>query len=168
MSSKILYSFWTRLKWLKTTQFLLGKLQTTVVETKVEKWLEPSNKSEITGFYMEKNSKFTVSFSRGLFMRHRLLWFLWCCFWSSHFFNYLFCGRSCCKTSIICISCWSRWFTSTNPKKLTVSPLLRPPLILGNSLLNFCVTGGCWFSLISPFAIFTKSINDCAISFGAF
>ena len=26
---------------------------------------------------------------------------------------------SCCKTSIICISCWRRLFTSTNLKKLT-------------------------------------------------
>ena len=29
-----------------------------------------------------------------------------------------FCGRP-CKTSIVCTSCWSRWFTSTNPKKLS-------------------------------------------------
>ena len=30
---------------------------------KLEKWHEPSNKSEFIGFYMEKNSKFTGSFS---------------------------------------------------------------------------------------------------------
>ena len=81
--------------------------------------------SRITGFYMGKNSKFTGSFSRGCFMWHRLQWFLWCCFWSPYFFNRPFCGRPCCKTSIICISCWSRWFTSTNPKKLTA--FIFPP-----------------------------------------
>ena len=48
------------------------------------------------------------------------------------------------------------------------SPLLHPPLILGNSLPNFCVTDGYWFSSISPFAMCTKSINECTISFGAF
>ena len=36
-----------------------GKTSTTAME----KWHEPSNKSEITMFYTEKNSKFTGSFS---------------------------------------------------------------------------------------------------------
>ena len=49
-----------------------------------------------------------------------------------------------------------------------LSPLLPPPLILGNSLPNSCVTDGCWFSSISHFAMFTKSISDCTISFGVF
>ena len=66
-----------------------------------------------------KNRKSTGSFSWGCFMRHRLQWFLWRCFWSPYFFNRPFCGRPYCKTSIICISCWSRWFSSTNPMKLT-------------------------------------------------
>ena len=35
------------------------------------------------------------------------------------FFNHPLCGGPCCKTSIICISCSSRRFASTNPKKLT-------------------------------------------------
>ena len=47
------------------------------------------------------------------------LWFLWCCFWSPYFFNRLFCGRPCCKTSSTCISCWSGWFPSSTCKKLT-------------------------------------------------
>ena len=47
-----------------------------------------------------------------------------------------------------------------------LSPLLPLPLILGNSLPNSCVTDGCWFSLVSRFAMFTKSISDCAIYFG--
>ena len=49
-----------------------------------------------------------------------------------------------------------------------LSPLLTPPLILGNSLPNSCVTDGCWFSSINHFAMLTKSINDYTISFGAF
>ena len=49
-----------------------------------------------------------------------------------------------------------------------LSHLLPPPLILGNSLPNSCVTDGCWFSSISHFAVFTKPINNCTISFGAF
>ena len=49
-----------------------------------------------------------------------------------------------------------------------LSPLLLPPLVLGNSLPHSHVTDGCWFSSISHFAMFTKSINDCTISFGTF
>ena len=49
-----------------------------------------------------------------------------------------------------------------------LSPLLLPPLILWNSLLNSCVTNGCWFSFISHFVKFTKSLNDCTIFFRAF
>ena len=49
-----------------------------------------------------------------------------------------------------------------------LSPLLPLPLILGNSLPNSCVTDGCWFSSISHFAMFTKSISDCTILFDAF
>ena len=72
---------------------------------------------------------------------------------------HLFFGRLCCKTSIICIKCWSRWFISTNPKKL--STFTSPPSTsLGNSLPNSCVKDGCWFSSISPFVMFSKSINN--------
>ena len=49
-----------------------------------------------------------------------------------------------------------------------LSPLLPLPLVLGNSLPNSCVTNGYWFSFISHFAMFTKSISDCNIFFGAF
>ena len=53
-------------------------------------------------------------------------------------------------------------------KSSLLSPLLPPPLILGKCLPNSCVTDGCWFLSISHFAMFTKSINNCTISFGAF
>ena len=49
-----------------------------------------------------------------------------------------------------------------------LSPLLPLPLILGNSLPNSCVTDGCWYSFISHFALFTKSIIECTISFKVF
>ena len=71
------------------------------------------------GFTRERIANLLGGFSWCCFMRHRLQWFLWCCFLSPYFFNRLFCGRLCCKTTIICISCWSRWFTNTNPKRLT-------------------------------------------------
>ena len=53
---------------------------------------------------------------------HRLLCFPWCCFWFPYFFNRPFCGRPCYKSSIICISCWRRWFTSVKPKAFTSPP----------------------------------------------
>ena len=49
-----------------------------------------------------------------------------------------------------------------------LSPLLPLPLILGNSLPNSSVADGCWFSSISHFAMFTKSISDCTMLFDAF
>ena len=50
-----------------------------------------------------------------------------------------------------------------------LSPILPLPLTLGNSnSSNSCVTDGYWFSSISHFAIFTKSISDCSVFFDAF
>ena len=83
---------------------------------KLEKWHKPSRRSEITRFYTGKNSKFTGSFSWDCLCPL----IFWCCFWSPYFFSCPFCGRP-CKTSIICISCWSRWFISTNPKTVRSS-----------------------------------------------
>ena len=45
-----------------------------------------------------------------------------------------------------------------------VSPLFSLLLILGSSLPNSCVIDVCWFSSISHFAMFTKSISDCTMS----
>ena len=155
--------------------FVLENFNLQSWKVKLEKWHEPSNKSAITGFHIGKNSKFSGSFSWGCFMRHRLPWFLWCCFWFPYFFDCPFCGRPCCKNSIISINCWSRWFPNTNPKKLTaftsptsISYFTSPTSILGSSLPNSCVTDGYWFSSIIHFAMFSKSINDCTISFRAF
>ena len=57
---------------------------------------------------------------------------------------------------------------ATTLRSLLLSPLLPPSLALGNSLPNFSVTDGCWFSSISPFTMFAKSITNCTISFGEF
>ena len=47
-----------------------------------------------------------------------------------------------------------------------LSPLLPLSLIPGNNLPR--VIDGCWFSSISHFGMFTKSISDCTIFFGTF
>ena len=49
-----------------------------------------------------------------------------------------------------------------------LSLLLPLHLILGNSFPNSCVTDSCWFSYISHFAMFIKSISNCTIFFDAF
>ena len=49
-----------------------------------------------------------------------------------------------------------------------LSSRLPPPLIVRNNLPNSCVKNGFWFSSISYFAMFTISVNDCTIFFGAF
>ena len=115
-----LYSFWTRLKWFKITQFLVlfEKLQTTVVEDQT--WGLTWTNEQIwnhCGFYMEKIAN--------------LLW-VSTSFLSSYFCNRLFCDTQCCETSIcrdlyqlklVCetsISCCrSRWITCTNSMKLS-------------------------------------------------
>ena len=88
-----------------------------------------------------------------------------CCFLCTYFFNHPFCGRPCCKTSII-------YIIADDPPASTLtssllSPVLPLPLVLVNSLPNSCVTYGCWFPSISSFNMFTKSINDSTI-FGHF
>ena len=107
-----LYSFWTRLKWFKITRFwfclISSKRQSW--KTKLEDWHEPSNKSEITGFYLEKIAN--------------LLW-VSTSFLSPYFCNGPFCGRRCYETSICISYCRSRWLNNTNPTKL--SAFISPP-----------------------------------------
>ena len=93
--------------------------------TEVKFYPEVKSQTGLSSLWVSCKRALIGSFSWGCFMQHRLQWFLWCCFWSPYFFNRSFYGRPCCETSIICISCWSRWFTSTNLKKFTafISPL---------------------------------------------
>ena len=88
-------------------------------------------------------------------------------FWSPYFCNRPFCGRKCCKTSTNITCCRSRWFIYTTTLwSSLLSPALPPPLVLENSFSNSWWTDGCYFSSISPFAMFAKSINDFTIYFG--
>ena len=152
------------MKWLKITQFLLGKLQITVVED--QNWELTWTKERIWNHWVlhGKNSNFTGSFSWGCFMWHRLSWFLWCCFWSPYF------ARSIVDRVVKLVL-----FVSVTEADVSPAPTLRnslllfllpPPLVLHNSLPNSFVTDVCWFSSVSPFAMFAKPINDCTISFG--
>ena len=87
-------------------------------------------------------------------------------FWSPYFCNRPFCGRRCRKTSTNITCCRSRWFIYNNPMKVSAFTCLPPPLVLKNSFSNSCWTDGCYFSSISPFAMFAKFINDFTIYFG--
>ena len=135
---------------------------------KLENWHEPSNKSEITGFYTGKNSRFTGSFLEVLLCDRDF----------RGFFDVGFDPHICSIVRFV-VDCVAKLLSfvsvaeaddspAPNLRSSLFSPLLHPSLILGNSLPNFCVTDGYWFSSISPFAMCTKSINDCTIFFGAF
>ena len=87
-------------------------------------------------------------------------------FWFPCFCNRPFCGRWCCKTSICISYCVGRCSTAPTLWSSLLSSFLPPALVLGNSFSNSYWTDGCWFSFISPFAMFAKSINDFTISFG--
>ena len=84
-----LYSIWTRLKWLKITQVLFGKLQTTVVQHQT--WELTWAKWQIWNHYaLHEKIENLLEFSTR--------------FWSPLFCNCPFWDRGCCKTSI-CRSC---------------------------------------------------------------
>ena len=58
--------------------FFFRKFQTTVVEGQTQELTQTCNKSEITVFYMEKNSKFTGSLYKFLipiFLESSVLWY---------------------------------------------------------------------------------------------
>ena len=137
-------------------------------KTKLEKRQEPSNKFEITGFYTGKNSKLTGSFSWGFLC-------------DTDFHGFIDVAFDPHVSSIVCVVLdhvaklvlfVSVVEADDSPAPTLgsslLSPLLPPPLILRSSLPNSCVTDSYWFSSISHFAMFTKSINGCTISFGAY
>ena len=136
---------------------------------KLKKWYEPSSKFEITGFYTGKNSKFTESFSWEVVL---------CDIDFRGFFDVAFDVHISSivrfvvdRVTKLVLFVWvAEEDDSPAPtlRSSLLSPLLPPPLTLGNSLPNYCVTDGGWFSSISHFDMFTKSINNYTISFGAF
>ena len=110
-------------------------------KTKLENWheLSISNKFEITGFYMETIVNLQGVSISGVY-----------------------------KTNICISCCRSRWFTCTKPMELSNFTSSPSTSCTGKNLSNSSWTYGCWFSSISSFAIFTKSVNDFTISFGVF
>ena len=118
------------------------------------------------GFRRERiASKFTGSFSWGCFMRHRLQWFLWCCFWSPISSIVRFVADRVAKLVLFLSVAEADDSPAPTLRSSLLSPLLPLPLILGNSLPNSCATDGCWFLSINHFALFIKSISNCTISF---
>ena len=107
------------------------------------------------------------NFSGGCFMWHRLAGFFDVAFDPPCFCNLPFCGGRFCKTSIVCITCGCRWFTCTNPMKL--SCFISSPstsCTCEQSLIFLFNTNGYWFSSFIPFALSAKSINDLTIYLG--
>ena len=139
------------------------KLQS--LKIKIEKLHEPRDKSEINGFYTGKNSKFNGSFPEVVLWDIGISGFFDVAF-DSHISSIV---RFVVDRVIKLVSFVSVAEGDNSPaSNLRPSPLLPPPLVLGNSLPNSCVTDVYCFSSIITFAMFTKSINDCTVLFGAF
>ena len=120
------------------------------------------------GFTQERVSKFTRGFSWGSFIHQRLPWFSWCCFWPPYFSVVRFVVDRTAKLVLFVSDAEADDSPAPNQGSSLSSALFLPPLTLGNSLFNSCVTDGYWFSSINHFVVFTKSLNDCTISFVAF
>ena len=135
---------------------------------RIEKWHEPSNKSEIAGFYNERIANFL-----GVFLEAVLYDTDFRCFFDVTFdlniFSFVrFVVDRVVKLVLFVSVAEADDSPASTLRSSLLSPLFPPPLILGNNLPNFYVADGCWFSLITYFPMFTKSINGCTISFGAF
>ena len=145
-SSKSLYSFWTRLKWLKKTYFLFGKLRTTVVEDQTWK--------------MTWNTRERIITLLGVFPEVDL-----CDIDFSGFFDVAFDPHissivrfvvdRVAKLVLFVSVAEADYSPAPTLWSSLLSPLLPLPLILGNSLSISCVTDGCWFLPFSHFAMFT-------------
>ena len=110
-------------------------------KTRVEKWLEPSNKSEITGFYMEKVANLLgISTS----------------FLSPYFRNRLFWVHGAAKLVFVIVSVVLEADDLPAPILLRslLSPLLPRLLVLWNSLSKSFWTNACRFSPSALFHVF--------------
>ena len=103
-------------------------------KNKLENWHEPSNKSEITAPYMEKNNKFTGS-------HHKFLIFLQLSVVVDGVEELVFVSVVVEADDLPAPTLWNY---------LLLLPL-SPPLALENSLSNSCWTDGCWFFIHQPF-----------------
>ena len=120
---------------------------------KLETWHEPSNKSEITGFYTWKNSNLLRVFPEVVL----------CDIDFSGFFDVAFDPHISSIFRFVLDRVAKLLFVSVAEADDSPAPTLRNwllllllpvPLILGNSLPHSCVTYGCWFLSISHFAMF--------------
>ena len=98
----------------------------------------------------------------------RLQRFLWCCFYPHISPIVGFVVDSVAKLVLFVSVTEADDSPTPTLRSSLLSPLLPLPLIEGNSLPNSCVADGCWFSFISHFAMFTKSISNCTIFYGPF
>ena len=147
--------------------FCLENFKLQSCKMKLEKWHESSNKSEITGFYPGKNSKISGSFTWGCFMWHRLGFFDVA--FDPHISSIVhFVVDRVARLALFVSVAEADDSPAPTLRSSLLSPLLPLPLILENSLPNSCVTDGNWFSSISHFAIFTKSVSNYTIFFNAF
>ena len=106
---------WNGSEWLI---FCLENFKLQSWKIKIKKWHEPSSKSEITEFYMRKNSKFTGSFSWGCLCNIDFCGFSDIAF-DPHISSIIHFVVDHLAKLVLLVCCWSRWFTSTNPKNLT-------------------------------------------------
>ena len=163
-----LYSFWTRLKWLKRTHFLYGK---TSKYSRGRSNLR-NNMNQVPNL----NSCFTwkrIANFLGVFPEVVLCDIDFRGFFDVAFDPHIssiirFVVDRIVKLILFVLVAAADDSPALTLRSSLLSPLLPPLIILGKNLPNYCVTDDCWFSFISPFPMLTKSINDCTISFGAF
>ena len=135
---------------------------------KIEKWHEPNNKSKSTGFSRKRIANLLGVFPEVVLCNIDFRGFFDVAF-DVHISSIVrFVVDRVTKLVLFVWVAEADDSPAPNLRSSLLSPLLPPPLTLGNSLPNYCVTDGCWFSSISHFDMFTKSINNCTISFGAF
>ena len=168
-SSKSLYSFWTRLEWLKITHFLFGKLQTTIVEDQT--WEMAWTKKQICNHWVLHRKE--LANLLGVFPEVVLYIIDFRGFFDvafdPHIFSVVrFVVDRVAKLVLFVSDAEADDSPAPTQGSSLSSAFFLPPLTLGNSLFNSCVTDGYWFSSISHFAMFTKSRSDCAIFFDAF
>ena len=128
-----LYSFWTKRKWLKITQFLFlfGNF-------KRQSW-RPN-------FRIDMNQVTNLKSLGLIWKKIANLVGVTASFWSPYFYNRPFCGRRRCKTSICISCCRSRWFTYTNP-----TSSIGPFAMFAKSINDFTISFGAFPLFIIPF-----------------
>ena len=130
---------------------------------KLEKWHETSNKSEIIGFIRERIAKLLGFFPEVVLCDINFNGFFDVAL-DPHISSIVrFVVDRVAKLVLFVSVAEADDSPAPTLRSSLLSPLLSLLFILGSSLPNSCVIDGCWFSSISHFAMFTKSIRDCTI-----